>query len=121
MTDNDLAVISAFYDHEPVNIESLATALESSEARALLVDLVRLRQAVCADAATLPSSLAAPRANGARLSSIRISLPLATAAAIVAALLSVFVVRHLASAIPAPPTPIATVRFEPGVDWRNAP
>ena len=36
MTDNDLAVISAFYDHEPVNIESLATALESSEARALL-------------------------------------------------------------------------------------
>lgn len=121
MTDKHSTVISAFHDNEAVDVDSLAAALDDSAARALLLDLVRLSEAVRREVNPLPPSLASLQSRRFRLLSARVPLPIAAAVALIAAVLSLTLSRQLATTNPAPPTPTHTVRFEPGVDWQLTP
>src|SRR5687767_5181977 len=51
------AVLSALLDHEPVDPDALSAALDDAEARAALVDFVRLRQGLGQATEVLPASL----------------------------------------------------------------
>ena len=73
-------LLSALLDREPVEPEALAAALERPEARALLVDFVRLRAVLQPDGADAPVSAALP----ARRTPARTMLQLAAAVLLVA-------------------------------------
>jgi hypothetical protein len=123
MNDMHTATISALVDGEYVDPAELAQALEDAEARAALVDFVRLRREVLADTAPLPPSLASLRRPA------RIALVTRWAAA-AALLVLVFLAGLIAprpwtgtsSASPdSPPAPVRTEEFVPGVDWHSQP
>ncbi len=63
MNELSTDIISAFFDHEPVDADRLAAALEDPANRALLVGFVRLRQEVAGPAGPLPESLATLRSR----------------------------------------------------------
>ena len=114
MTTEFREVLSALLDREPLDADVLAQVLEDREARALLVDFVRLRRLVTSDAdaeAFEPARLSITRS--------RLTQPswLAAAAAVVlsAGLGGWWVLER--SAADEPPLPSRVVRFEPGVDW----
>ena len=88
--DTHFETLSALLDGEPIEIAELEAALEQPAARRALVDFVRLRQTARADAAMPRSDFSdgvrrslAPHRRFARL---RVPLPLAAAAVVLALL-----------------------------------
>jgi hypothetical protein len=117
MTMIHTEVLSAFLDGESVDPAHLAAAFEDPEARAALLDFVRLREAARADSDALPASLVQLRRSGPRYPVLR----WAAAAAVlvlmfVAGLMAPQPWRNPASG-DTPPQPTRIERFEPGVDW----
>ena len=120
MSEDFTATVSAFVDGEMVDPGRLALALEDREARAVLVDFVRLRAAVRAGDSPLPASLSTVRYP--RL----LGRPMLKWPAVAALLLLVFLAGMAvprASRIAdeashdTPPQPARIEKFTPGVDW----
>jgi ferric-dicitrate binding protein FerR (iron transport regulator) len=117
MNETHTAIVSAFLDHEPVDPDALSAALDDPEARAALVDFVRLRQSL--DPVTaLPASLQTLR----RRPVVRTVVLRWSAAA--ALLVLVFLAGWMAPrpggdarGVTAPPDPVRVEKFVPGVDW----
>jgi hypothetical protein len=108
------AVLSALIDREPVDADQLALVLEDSEARALLVDFVRLRQTLAADEDELASF--APPAHASPLRVRRVLRPLAAALLLSAAGAGgVWLGERREQE--RPPTPSRVIAYTPGVDW----
>ena len=150
MTDYDFTpTISAFVDNEPVDPDQLAAALEDPDARAALVDFVRMRAALRAGDPPLPPSLDRMRpalspppiargslsaVEGSERSESNGRAPAAGRRllrwpAVAALLILVFLAglfaprpgtRSLDNLGDAPPTPTRVERFTPGVDWHSS-
>lgn len=112
------AVLSAFLDHEPVDPDALAAALDDPEARAALVDFVRLRQGLGPASEALPASLQTLRRRPVvRTMALRWS---AAAALLVLVFLAGWMAPRPAGdtrGVTAPPDPVRVEKFVPGVDW----
>lgn len=120
MTTEGREVLSALIDREAVDPDVLAWLLEDREARALLVDFVRLREAVAAD----EDDPAQASIEAAALRTQRGWAGWWRAAA--AALLltggaggGFWLGERLAE--DGPPDPARIVEFKPGVDWQIVP
>ena len=122
MIDDFTPTISAFVDGEPVDPNHLAMALEDPEARAALVDFVRMRAAVRAGDPPLPASLGSLRHPPTG------PLPGLRWAAVAALLILVFLAGLMAprpwapgrgASAEAPPAPARIEKFTPGVDWHQ--
>jgi hypothetical protein len=101
-------LLSALLDREPVDAGALATILEDREARALLVDFVRMRSAF-AEPAAVPQLT--PRAAARSRTVARMAFQIAAALLLVT--LGAFVGRRLAASDPdAPPEPTRVVKLE---------
>ena len=110
--------MSTFCDGEPVDPDVLASALADPEGRELLVEFVRLREAVRAPE-PLPGSLQELREPRAWWRA-RVPLHVAATLAAAAALAALLAPRPWdGGSAPAPPTPTQVLRFEPGVDWHQ--
>ena len=136
MIDDYTQTISAFVDGEAVDADQLAAALEHPEARAALVDFVRMRVVVGAGDAPLPASLRSLRAGPfGSLRSLRAGPfgSLRSLRAGWAAVAALFVLAFLAGlvaprpwtaargeAAEAPPAPTRVEKFTPGVDWHQS-
>lgn len=110
-------VLSALIDREPVDPEVLASLLETPEARAMLVDFVRVRTVVLADEAgqsVVPLRMA-PRPR--LLDQRRAWMGLAAGLLLFASLGGGFWVGERLGR-DAPPAPTRVVQFQAGVDWR---
>jgi hypothetical protein len=111
MTDPDIhEVLSALLDREPVDPDHLAALLERPDARALLVDFVRLRSALHADGAeaagaTMPRA-ARPRSGARPLLAIAAAILLVTAGALLGT-------RFAATDDDRPPEPTRVVQLVP--------
>lgn len=120
MTDQNIGIISALVDQEPVDPDALVKALEDPDARAALVDFVRLRREVAAAPEPIPTSLATLRRPPfGRAMAIRWS---AAAALLVLVFLAGWMApRPFGSVLQiseaAPPQPARVEKFVPGVDW----
>jgi hypothetical protein len=102
-------LLSALLDREPVDPDALAATLERAEARALLIDFVRLRAVVHAVGATEPMTATRPPA---RRTLARPILQLAAAILLIA--LGVMAGHRLAPGdIEAPPEPSRIVPLVP--------
>jgi len=112
------AVLSALLDHEPVDPDALSAALDDPDARAALVDFVRLRQRLDPVTAPLPASLQTLRRRPVvRTAALRWS---AAAALLVLVFLAGWVAPRPggdARGATAPPDPVRVEKFTPGVDW----
>jgi hypothetical protein len=109
------AVLSALIDRETVDADELARVLEEPAARALLVDFVRLRQAINADdLAAEPLFAPRPAAPTPR----RLLRPLAAALLVAGAGLGGLWLGERRDQ-ERPPTPSRVVSFTPGVDWNQ--
>ena len=122
MTDDPTSTMSAFVDGEAVDPDHLAAALEVPEARAALVDFVRMRAAVRAGDPPLPASLTAfRRSPGAGLRVVRWP---AVAALLVLVFLAGLVAPRPWQTSPdvneTPPPPTRIEKFTPGVDWHQS-
>jgi len=105
----DHELLSALLDREPVDPDALAAALERAEARALLIDFVRLRAVVHADGAGEPL---ATRQAPARRTLARPLFQLAAAVLLIA--LGVMAGHRLAPGdVEAPPEPTRIVPLVP--------
>lgn len=117
MTSDARELLSALIDREPVDPGVLAEVLEDRDARAMLVDFVRLRGLVAADA-----DRGSPEVGRRPTPRVRTTQPrwLAVAAA---ALLSVAAagwwLLERAADHEVPPAPSRVVQFERGVDWQD--
>jgi len=115
-------VLSAFVDGEPVGAAELAAALGEPGAREAMIDFIRLRAALAADAG--PSEVFVHRMRKRLAGARRVPLLLRLAAAVVVAVLATVGAFDLVRGFrPGPRTdepPVATrvIRFEPGVDWK---
>ncbi|MEX2663712.1 MAG: hypothetical protein WD227_17400 [Vicinamibacterales bacterium] len=118
MNETHTAIVSAFLDHEPVDPDALSAALDDPEARAALVDFVRLRQELGRAGDGLPASLQTLRRRPvARTVALRWS---AAAALLVLMFLAGWMAPRPggdASGVTAPPDPVRVEKFVPGVDW----
>jgi hypothetical protein len=104
-------LLSALLDREPVDPDLLAGLLDDPEARALLVDFVRLRFVLHGDT---ESAAPAPRPVGPRRRSVS-ALVLRIAAALVLLALGAVAGRRFALAdADAPPEPTRVVQLAPG-------
>ena len=119
MTSSDTEILSALVDGEPTDPSILAAVLETAEARALIVDFVRLRNAARKETLPLPHGLG-------QLSVPRTSRRGWHWAAVAAALVIMFIAGLLTPVSwrdqpdnDAPPEPTRIERFVPGVDWRQ--
>jgi hypothetical protein len=102
-------LLSALLDREPVDPDRLAVLLERADARALLVDFVRLRAALSADAGE-----ARPVLSSIARSRPTIAWPLfQIAAAILLVALGAFAGHRLTPGDDAPPEPTRVVRLVP--------
>jgi ferric-dicitrate binding protein FerR (iron transport regulator) len=118
MNETHTAIVSAFLDHEPVDPEALSAALDDPDARAALVDFVRLRQDLGLASDALPASLQTLR----RQPVVRtVALRWSAAAALLAL---VFLAGWMAprsagdaTGVTGPPDPVRVETFTPGVDW----
>jgi hypothetical protein len=126
--NEDLEILSALIDGVAVDPDRLAAVLEGPHARAALVDFVRFRWSLAADAATgherLPDiELTAPgrlrSITGFAATSRTWRSVLAAAAMISLALLVGYGVgkRTTRSTDEIPPTPDRVVTFTPGTEW----
>jgi hypothetical protein len=122
---DDLEVLSAVLDGDPVDISHLEAALENPEGRKVFVDFVRVRQTAASDNATPRRAFYAGVVRDLTMNQpVRrrgLPFPLAAAAVLGAmvfgSMLDVnFIRRDPAPA--APPEPTRVLRFEPGVDWQ---
>jgi hypothetical protein len=124
MTDNDLTpAISAFVDGEAIDPDRLAAALEDPDARAALVDFVRMRAAMRAGEPPLPPSLSSLRLPP--VARVRFLRWPAVAALLVLVFLAGLIAprpwtRHLEEPGDAPPPPTRVERFTPGIDWHQS-
>lgn len=117
MKDMHSEILSAFCDGEPVDPDALARALQDPGGRVLLVEFARLRETVRLIDGPLPASLASFR-RSRWWSSARLFIPGAAALVVLALLASLALPwARDADGPPPPPTPVQTLRFEPGVDW----
>ena len=113
-------VLSALIDREPVDPETLARVLDEPEARAMLVDFVRVRAALDTDEEEAPARDAAPgsglrpagRSRGSRWLRAAAAFLLLAAGAGGGAWVERYVSRER------PPQPTRVVKLTPGVDWR---
>jgi hypothetical protein len=123
----EFEVLSALLDGQPVDIEELEAALNSSSGRRTLLDFARLRNDARAAVDDAPRPEFSEKARHAMTPSPRflrrqVPLPAAAAAVILAALLAsalntgLFKRERPASA---PPEATRVLRFEPGVDWQT--
>jgi hypothetical protein len=124
MIDDHTHTISAFVDGESVDADRLAAALEYPEARAALVDFVRMRVAVRAGDLPLPPSLSTfrkARPSAARMRVLRWPA--------VAALLALVFLAGLIAPRPwtsdrddvaEAPAPTRIEQFTPGIDWHQS-
>lgn len=117
MNNHHSETLSAFCDGEAVDPRLLGEALEHPEARALLVEFARLREALREDDGPLPASLASRGAPARVLA--RVPLPAAVALVTLAVLASLVLPWRADDEAPPPPTPTQTLQFEPGVDWHT--
>jgi len=111
MTDTETSeLLSALLDREPVDPDRLAALLEDPDARALLVDFVRLRSALRddgLDVGKVEPSRAIPRRTIARpLLAVAAALLLVAAGALIGTRLST-------DADDRPPEPTRVVRLQP--------
>ena len=120
----DLEVLSAVLDGDPVDIAQLEAALETPEGRKVFVDFVRVRQTAASDNA-MPRREFSERALeqvtvSRRIRTRGLPFPVAAAAILVAMLLgSLLNLDSIRQERPAaPPEPARVLRFEPGVDWK---
>jgi hypothetical protein len=103
-------LLSALLDREPVDPDRLSALLEDAEARAMLVDFVRVRFVLHGDAGHAASSpaLVVPRRRSVS------TLVLRVAAALVLLALGAAAGRRFALAdVDAPPEPTRVVRLAP--------
>jgi hypothetical protein len=116
-----IETMSALWDGEPVDPDALAAALGDTAARAALVDFARMRVAVRAGDAPLPSSLSTMRRSRGIA---RVRLPIAAVAALLLIVLLTGWMLPRPWAVESredlPPAPARTLTFEPGVDWQSA-
>lgn len=128
--DTHFETLSALLDGEPVKIAELEAALEDPEGQRALVDFVRLRQTARAEAA-MPRGDFSDRvrrsfARRRRFSRLRVPLPLAAAAVVLAllggALLDVKRPAPAREQIAAtrPPPPSRVLQFDPPPPDMNA-
>ena len=113
-SDERYMVLSALIDREAVDPDALSATIESAEARAALVDMVRLRAMVAAELDAEPA-MQAPRpstviASGAWRWVAAAVIPLAVG------LGGGYWWRVRAESTP--PTPTRVVQFVQGVDWK---
>jgi hypothetical protein len=102
-------VLSALLDREPVDPDALAATLERAEARALLIDFVRLRAVVHADGAEEPIAVTLTPARRTLAWPI-----LQLAAAVLLIALGVMAGHRLAPGdVSAPPEPTRVVPLVP--------
>jgi hypothetical protein len=113
-----MAIVSALLDHEPVDPEALSAALDDPNARAALVDFVKLRHDLGPATDALPASLQTLRRRPMFLA---VALRWSAAAAL---LVLVFLAGWMAprsggdaAGVTAPPDPVRVETFTPGVDW----
>jgi negative regulator of sigma E activity len=119
MNDMHSEVLSAFCDGEPVDPDILARALEDPGGRLLVVEFARLRETVRRSEGPLPASLVSFRRRRGWWSA-RVPIPAAAALVVLALLASLALPwARDADGAPGPPTPVQTLRFEPGVDWHT--
>ena len=109
-------LLSALLDREPVDPDRLAALLERPEARALLVDFVRVRAAFHGDVDPAPAPAPAPAATAPRRWRVpAVVLRLAAAAILVAA--GVEAGQRLAATdAETPPEPSRVVQLVPASD-----
>jgi hypothetical protein len=119
MTSDTREVLSALIDREPVDPDLLARVLEEPDARALLIDFVRLRASLIEEGEEAREAMRPPGPTVARRFSRWRWMRVAAAAALSAAMLSggVWVGTRLAEE--RPPTPSRVIEFQPGVDWQT--
>jgi hypothetical protein len=118
MNETHTAIVSAFLDHEAVDPEALSAALDDPDARAALVDFVRLREGLGPASDALPASLQTLRRRPVvRTVALRWS---AAAALLVLVFLAGWMAPHPGGdgrGVTAPPDPVRVEKFVPGVDW----
>jgi hypothetical protein len=115
------AVLSALLDREAVDPDELARVLEAPEARALLVDFVRLRRELAIDLDDGVHALAIGVTPVARTSQgARWLRPLAAALLLTAAGAGGMWLGEQRRE-DRPPQPSRVVSFTPGVDWKEKP
>lgn len=117
MTTDPQEVLSALIDRERVDPDVLEQVLEQREARALLVDFVRLRQDLVDVEEKLgpPRPTTAPRLPWGRREWLRTAV--AALLLSVSASGGVWLGRSMMREVP--PSPMRTVHFQPGVDWSS--
>ncbi len=123
MIDDYTHTISAFVDGEAVDADHLAAALEDPDARAALVDFVKMRAAVRTGNPPLPASLTTFRQRPA--AGFRLLRWPAIAALLVLVFLAGLMVPRPSASDPDigpgdPPPPSRVEKFTPGVDWHQS-
>lgn len=124
-----LLLLEAFIDGERVEAEALKAALADADARAHLVDMLVLRQAVAASVPLMPTLSTSVRGTRNRLRWI------AAAAAMIVSLATGYALGKLTfvpaieasgvetfvqvDATPPPPVPTRVIRLTPGVEWTD--
>jgi hypothetical protein len=120
MNTTHTEILSALLDGEPVDPALLAASLEDADARAALVDFVRLREAARSDDSPLPASLQRLRQTGRSHRVIRYAAAAAVLVLMfVAGLLTPRPGRTDPAGTDEPPQPTRVEKFEPGVDWHS--
>lgn len=117
MTDLNIATLCALLDQELVDPEALETALDDPEARAALVDFVRMRRDVTGNPEPLPDSLLTLRR--ASLGGLAIRWSAAVALLVLVFLAGWMLPRTIEpdGQDDGPPQPVRVEKFVPGVDW----
>ena len=114
------AVLSALLDREAVDPDELARVLEDPNARALLVDFVRLRHELAADADDAAHVVAVPIEADRGSRAWRLLRPLAAALLLATAGAGGLWLGERRSE-DRPPAPSRVVSFTPGIDWKEKP
>jgi len=118
--DDPRAVLSALIDRDTVDPDALARVLEDADARVLLVDFVRLRQAVNEDAIDEPlvATLRERHSSSEPWRPMRVLRPLAAALLVgVAGLGGMWLGERREQE--RPPTSTRVVSYTTGVDWHR--
>jgi hypothetical protein len=116
MTDDRLSVLSALIDREPVDADRVALALEEPDARRVLVDFIRLREAVGAELNRDDQSRPMPAMTTPRRQARWWKLAAAALVPLMVGLGSGYWWREREQR--RPPTPTRVIQFVPGVDWK---
>ena len=116
MTSDSREVLSALLDREPVDPDQLSNVLNDADARAVLVDFVRLRQLLAEpDDERLASRVVGPSYRSSARSLWRI----AAAVLVLAGAATGGFWAGEQAAEERPPAPDRVVEFKQGVDWSD--